>query len=316
MKGFLNEILRGLRACPKYLPAKYFYDETGDRLFQQIMSSPEYYLTRCEYEIFSLKTPAIADLLQSHLPLFDLVELGAGDCLKSRFLLKELVHRNLSFTFYPVDISANVIEQLTQTLPEAIPGLKLHGLNGEYLAMLEKARQLSDRPKVVLFLGANIGNLEKDQTGIFLAQIRATLKKGDLLCIGFDLKKDPDIILSAYNDKAGLTRAFNLNLLKRINREFEADFDLTAFKHFPVYDPVSGACRSFLISLKQQRVNMKTAGESFCFEPYEPVFMEISQKYSRDEILALALTSGFRPLTTFCDSKHWFGDAIWEVDDK
>lgn len=310
---FADDILQGLQALPKYLPSKYFYDETGDRLFQQIMHSPEYYLTRCEYEIFSLKAPEIAGLLLKRLPAFDLVELGAGDCLKSRFLLKELVRRRVAFTFYPVDISANMIGQLTQTLPAAIPGLKLQGLNGEYLDMLRQAEQLSGKPKVVLFLGSNIGNLEKAQAQEFLQKIQATLKQGDLLYIGFDLKKDPDVILSAYNDAGGLTRAFNLNLLRRINRELQADFDLTGFKHFPTYDPVSGTCRSFLVSLKKQEVHLKAAGERIPFEPYEPICMEISQKYIPEQMQDLAAANGFKPFTVFYDCKHWFGGAVWEV---
>ncbi len=314
MESFSDDILQGLRSTPKYLPPKYFYDEAGDRLFQQIMHSPEYYLTRCEYEIFSRKAPEIADLLQVNLSDFDLVELGAGNCYKSRFLLAELVRRRFPFTFYPVDISSNVIRQLNQTLPVEIPGLQLHGLNGEYLRMLERAQALSDRPKVVLFLGANIGNLPKDKTGEFLQKIHSVLNPGDLVCIGFDLKKDPDVILAAYNDAAGLTREFNLNLLRRINRELDADFDLAGFKHFPVYDPVNGACRSYLISLRQQQVHLKSSGEHIAFEPFEPVFMEVSQKYATEEIPMMAQSNGFQSLTIFYDDRNWFGDAVWRVE--
>ncbi|HYH55179.1 MAG TPA: L-histidine N(alpha)-methyltransferase, partial [Anseongella sp.] len=273
---------------------------------------PEYYLTGCEYEILSLQSGSVADTFMDHLKQFDLVELGAGDCFKSKFLLKELCRRSLDFTFFAVDISENSVEQLNLNLPREVPGLKLRGLNGEYLPMLKKAQELSRTPKAVLFLGSNIGNMEKGATLSFLEELRSLLHPGDLVLIGFDLKKDPHMILAAYNDKRGITRSFNLNLLERINRELQADFDTDEFTHFPVYDPLTGTCRSYLVSLSEQRVNLGVPGETVYFQENEPVCTEISQKYGREEIAALAGQAGFEPIAALYDRKRWFTDVVWK----
>lgn len=312
MKSFAEDILSGLKASPKHLPSKYFYDEKGDRIFQEIMHSPEYYLTNCEYEILSLQSRSIADIFLQHLPQFDLVELGAGDCFKSKFLLRELTGRRLDFTFFPVDISANSIRQLNRNLPTQVPGLKFHGLNGEYFSMLQKAQEISGRSKIVLFLGANVGNMEKKATEGFLRELKQLMRPGDLVFIGFDLKKDPHTILAAYNDQGGATRAFNFNLLTRINRDLQADFDISKFTHFPVYDPLSGTCKSYLVSLAEQKVNLRALGETICFKVNEPVWLEISQKYSVAEITELAEKTGFQEISELYDCRHWFSDIIWK----
>ncbi|HEY4063358.1 MAG TPA: L-histidine N(alpha)-methyltransferase [Puia sp.] len=308
---FYNEVINGLRAENKYLPSKYFYDEAGDKLFQQIMACPEYYPTRCEMEILQHQSGSMARLFNAPGSRFDLVELGPGDATKSWFLLGELLKIKAPFTYYPIDISSNVINWLENRLPASLEGLQMKGLNGEYLEKMEQVDTLSMNRKIVLFMGANIGNMTMQQATLFCRQLHDRMRPGDLLLIGFDLKKDPKTILDAYNDRQGITRAFNLNLLTRINRELDADFDPEQFGHYPVYDPGTGACKSYLVSGKTQRVHIGS-DKIVDFREHEPVYMEISQKYAMPEIDFMAIQSGFEPVETFYDGKKWFADVLWQ----
>lgn len=307
---FLTETLAGLEASPKFMHAKYFYDERGDAIFQQIMEMDEYYLTNAEMDVFSNQSRHIADLIKGNSP-FDLIELGAGDATKSIHLLRALVKENLEFSYLPVDISAHVISDLEHTLPKEFPKLDVIGLNGDYLDMLEKGAKLSSRRKVVLFMGANIGNMDLDTAEAFLLSLRKQLSKGDMLVIGFDLKKNPKQILAAYNDSKGITSAFNLNLLVRINRELGGDFELKNFEHYASYDPESGACKSYLISLKDQIVHVGPIAIGFAEN--EHIYMEISQKYAMEDIERLASRSGFQCQHNFFDSNRYFVDTVWTV---
>jgi L-histidine N-alpha-methyltransferase len=310
MNHFLTEVMDGLSQSPKTLNSKYFYDEKGDKLFQQIMDCPEYYPTDCELEIFKDRAQDLAITLKNGFNTFDLVELGAGDATKSSFLLKELVNTSVDFTYMPIDISSSMISYLETYLPKTIEKLEVKGLNGEYFEMLEKANTISSRKKVVLMLGGNIGNDTPENAIDFCRKISSCLQEGDLVLIGFDLKKNPATILAAYNDAAGYTRDFNLNLLTRINRELEANFNLDQFEHYPTYDPASGACKSYLISKSKQTVSI--ADREIQFEKDEFVYMEISQKYDVEQINMMADLSGFVPVKHFFDSKNWFLDAVWQ----
>ncbi len=307
---FYNDIMDGLRAENKYLSSKYFYDETGDKIFQQIMASPEYYPTRCEMEIMQQQSGEMASLFTNYSPLFDLVELGPGDATKSWFLLRELQKKHAAFTYYPIDISTNVISSLEDRLPVNLPGIRLHGLNGEYLDKMQQVKTFSANPKIVLFMGANIGNMSVPQATQFCRQLHDNMQPGDLVLIGFDLKKHPRTILDAYNDRQGFTRDFNLNLLTRMNRELDADFNRELFEHYPVYDPGTGACKSYLISRAEQEVHI--GDKTITFRENEAIFMEISQKYTLEETENMAAQSGFEPIHTFMDSKHWFADVLWQ----
>ena len=310
MNKFLEDVLSGLQSQPKQLQSKYFYDETGDILFQKIMQCEEYYLTNCEMEIFKEQTTELAETLQNGFTTFDLIELGAGDATKSSYLIRQLIQNKASFTYYPIDISSHVIEDLEQHLPQKIEGLNVVGLNGEYFEMLTKAYEVSANRKVVLFMGANIGNMAPGEALEFCKALRAHLAPDDLLLMGFDLKKHPHTIRAAYNDKAGFTRAFNLNLLKRINRELSADFVPENFEHYPSYDPSTGACKSYLVSLADQEVQI--GNEKLRFEKDEFIAMEISQKYTVQEVESMALSSGFEIERNFFDQKRWFMDSVWK----
>lgn len=308
---FRQDILLDLGSNPKKLSSKYFYDKIGDELFQKIMNMESYYLTNCELDIFKTKTAQIADFISPNNEPFDLIELGAGDAIKSSYLLQYLVDQGATFSFMPIDISGNILSVLKNKLNNSIPNLEIICLKGEYFEMIDQATTLSSRRKVVLFLGSNIGNMEYEQALQFCSELKNKLNAGDYLLIGFDLKKHPKTILQAYDDRTGITASFNLNLLKRINQELDADFDISQFEHYQTYDPSTGACRSYLISLINQQV---TIGEyQIPFYENEAIFMEISQKFSPEDIHDLARESGFVTVTELYDTKKWFMDAIWKV---
>lgn len=309
---FLNDVLTGLQSNPKHLSSKYFYDKTGDELFQKIMAMPEYYLTRCELDIFKNKTSELAEAIRFDDQPFDLIELGAGDAMKSTYLLKYLSEKRADFTYMPIDISGNILSVLENNLKDKLPEINIKTLEGEYFQMLKKAMKLSSRRKVILFLGGNIGNMTSNEAEKFCTSLHQLLNSEDIVLIGFDLKKNPFTVLNAYSDKSGITAEFNLNLLTRINRELGGNFDIEQFEHYESYDPITGACRSFLISLKNQQVKIEE--ETIDFAENEVIDMEVSQKFSKSDIEYLAEKSGFSITRNISDSKEWFIDSIWKVN--
>ena len=309
---FARDIRQGLTHSPKKLSSRYFYDERGDRLFQAIMDMPEYYLTNCEYEILTTYRARICAPVLRRQP-FEIVELGAGDGMKTRILLRHLLEMETDFCYRPIDISQNALNGLEKALRQEMPRLRVQPLQGEYFQVLKNLKESDLLPKLVLFLGANIGNLEREQAQNFLRQLRAALNPGDYLLIGFDLKKDPAVILNAYNDSAGITAEFNLNLLRRINRELNADFDLQAFKHWESYNPATGETKSYIVSTRAQTVCIGLIGLEVEFGAWEAIDVELSLKYSRSEIEALAQEAGFEPLETFSDARDYFVDSLWQA---
>jgi len=305
---FAEDVFEGLKVENKHLPSKYFYDAKGDELFQRIMHLDEYYLTRKELEIFQTHKNAILSSIQDGEP-FRIIELGAGDGLKTKILLKHFLEVGVDFTYSPVDISGNVLEILESNLKSEIPGLKIESFQGDYFDALAK---ISENPEkdIVFFLGSNVGNFGGDDAVGFLRKLQKFLKKDDLLFMGVDLKKDPSAILSAYNDKEGVTRAFNLNLLDRINSELDANFNKEQFLHYPYYNPQTGECRSYLISKVDQVVTIDD--EEIHFDAWEAIFMEISKKYDRRQLQKLADQAGFTPVESFYDSEKWFADVLWK----
>ncbi len=310
MSDFLEEVVEGLSANDKYLLSKYFYDDAGDLLFQQIMALDEYYLTRAEGEIFRNQAKAICDELPKD--KFRMAELGAGDGTKTRFLLQTALKENLDFSYFPIDISPHVLEILQRNLKNWLPDLKTEGIAAEYFKALNKLSNLGDQPLVVLFLGSNIGNFRRDNVDVFMSKLSQSLRKGDLLLLGVDLKKDPNKILAAYNDSKGITAAFNFNLLKRINRELGGDFNLNKFRHYNTYDPHTGECRSYLISLEKQDVHIGAVNRSFFLDAHEAIHTETSRKYSGQELRDLAARHQFKIRTEFQDEQGLFRDQIWE----
>ncbi|MTI22589.1 L-histidine N(alpha)-methyltransferase [Fulvivirga sp. RKSG066] len=305
---FAQDVIKGLSDTPKQLPSKYFYDEKGDKLFQKIMALDEYYLTNSEYEILDTYKSQLLSLFGSDVGKFNLVEFGAGDGYKTKVLLKHFLEKEARFKYVPIDISGNVLNILENSLKKELPDLKVEGIENDYFRALQQLENNGTR-NVVLFLGSNIGNFTGDQAFNFLKGLYDGLHRGDMVMIGFDLKKDPSVILKAYDDSEGVTRAFNFNLLDRINKELGANFDLDKFRHFPSYNPQTGTTESYLISTERQQVELQ--GQVIDFDPWESIHMEISQKYGMRDVSNLALQAGFTIAQNFYDKNSYYVDSVW-----
>ncbi len=308
---FAASVLEGLSADPKWLSSRYFYDDEGSRLFMEIMKLPEYYLTRAELEIFTDGSTKIYDAFADGKGSFDLVELGAGDGTKTAVLIEEFLKHSPDMRYSAIDISQEACDALSQKFRGKFPELNIEMLAGDYFKTLDSLSG-TNRRKVILFLGSNIGNFRHADSVKFFRSLRDVMKPDDMLFVGFDLQKDPRVIVNAYDDPKGVTAAFNLNLLTRINRELGGHFNIDDFSHYAVYRPIEGAARSFLMSRKKQTVRIDAFERSFDFGAWEPIFMEISQKYNYDMIAELASESGFDIAETFYDSRRYYCDSLWK----
>lgn len=308
---FAKDIHGGLTSSPRTLPSKYFYDKEGDRLFQSIMAMPEYYLTDSEFEIFDTQAGDILSEIAPYKRPFNLIELGAGDGSKTRVLLKHFTAAGVDFTYCPVDISPNILNELKKEVKKEFPDLTIELLAGDYFDLLDERIGKFEGRNVFLFLGSTIGNYDRDKAVEFLTKLRAGMRPEDQLLMGADLKKNPTTILDAYNDPHGITREFNMNLLRRINRELEADFQIDHWAHYPCYDPQTGEARSYLVSTRDQVVHMNKTGETYEFGAWEEIHVEISRKYNPDELDQLASETGFTRIRNFLDCKHYFVDTLW-----
>lgn len=307
---FAEEVFNGLTAFPKYLSSKYIYDTKGDELFQRIMAMPEYYLTNSEFAILeSFKNDITTHFSEGGKP-FNLIELGAGDGSKTKILLQELLQNKVSFRYMPIDISENALEILRKNIIQDLPQIDLFPVQGTYFESLEELCNMPEEKKVILFLGSNIGNLLHPQAVDFLVQIQELMSEDDILFIGFDQKKHPKLILDAYNDPAGITEAFNKNLLVRINRELGGNFDPDKFIHWEVYDPESGTAKSYLVSKQKQKVYLESLQTEVFFEPWETIHTEISQKYNSEVVQWLSEKAGLQITREYSDAQNYFKNYI------
>lgn len=284
---FEKDVISGLNAYPKHLSSKFIYDQKGDKLFQDIMAMPEYYLTECEYNILKNQSPIIAEKFNLK-EGFDLIELGAGDGKKTKLLLSHLSEIGANFTYLPVDISQNVLDELGSALENELPKVNFELLQGSYFQVLNQLSSYNKRQKVILVLGSNIGNLMHKDAIDFLKKIEENMSSEDLLFMGFDQKKHPQIILDAYNDPNGITEAFNKNLLERINKELDGNFQLDHFFHWETYDPETGTAKSYLVSQVDQNVKINKLDLDVSFKAWETIHTEISQKYDDETVEWLA----------------------------
>lgn len=308
---FEQHVQDGLTAFPKFLSSKYIYDDRGDQLFQQIMALPEYYLTNAEYNIIDQYKGELKSLFENQNG-FDLIELGAGDGKKTKVLLEELVQNNVDFTYKPIDISQHAIDELTNSLTTLLPDLDVQGEQGTYFKVLEKIATYNKRPKVIIVLGSNIGNLSHKEAIDFLNQIQHSMSSEDLLFMGFDQKKNPLTIQNAYADKTGVTQEFNRNLLHRLNKEMNADFDVNSFEHWEAYDPESGTAKSYLLATQECDVHIKKLDLKIHFNKWETIHTEISQKYDDLIVEWLANESGLEINQIFEDNNKLFKDYLFK----
>ena len=308
---FEKDVYKGLTDFPKHLSSQYFYDEIGDKLFQEIMNMPEYYLTDREFEILSDNTAEIAELFAQGNASFKLLELGAGDGKKTKILLKYLSENNYKFKYQPIDISQNALDGLEKSLQNELPQVSVETRQGTYFETLEEINAENGTKKIILFLGSNIGNLLHPQAIAFLKSVQELMQENDLLFVGFDIKKNPQTILDAYNDSSGITAAFNKNVLTRINRELDGNFGLEKFRHWEVYNPETGTAKSYLMAIEAQTVHLKKFDLYVNFKAWETIHTEISQKYDDRTIEWLADESGLEIVTQFSDAENQYKDYVF-----
>ena len=297
--AFEADVLRGLAASPKRLSPKYFYDDAGSLLFERITDVPEYYPTRCEMSILRENAGAIAALIR---PGAALVEFGAGAAKKARILLEAAPQ---IACYVPVDICGEMIEREAAELGPDVPALAVLPVTADFT----KSFELPDAAKaaaarVGFFPGSTIGNFEPHEAAAFLAHAARILGAGAVLIIGVDLIKSAEVLKAAYNDKAGVTAAFNLNLLQRINRELGGTFKLDTFEHHAVYNPERHRVEMHLASRERQKV--KVAGETIDFRAGETIHTENSYKYSVESLSALARGAGWLPAAAWTDVDKYF----------
>jgi dimethylhistidine N-methyltransferase len=293
------DILAGLLAEQKRIAPKYFYDERGSELFDEICALPEYYPTRTELRIMDAHAADIATLVG---PQASVIEFGAGSNLKVRQLLDALEE---PAAYVPVEISADYLAKQAEDLARDYPDVHIQPVFADFTQPFELPRHpVEPRRNLVFFPGSTIGNFSRDEAVDLMRVMRAEAKPDGALLIGVDLKKDPDIIRAAYNDSRGVTAEFNLNVLRRLNRELGAGFDLSKFRHEAVYDKAAGRIEMRLVSMENQVVPI--AGQAVPFERGEYIITEHSHKYSLDEFRALARTAGFVPCTSWTDERRLF----------
>ncbi|ARG96940.1 L-histidine N(alpha)-methyltransferase [Legionella micdadei] len=308
---FSHDVLIGFSKAHKEINSKYFYDEYGSELFNQITRHPDYYLTNCELEILDTYKNDLASSLKNE--KFNLIELGPGEGIKTRLLIDYFLADNLSFSYYTIDISKKYLNQIIEQFNNQLPHLETVALNADYLNGIKWLGSTSKNRNFVLFLGSSIGNFDINSTKEFLGMMRNFLHPGDYVLIGFDLLKNIDVLMRAYNDRDGITREFNLNLLRRMNYELGANFNTESFYHYGTYNVYLKRMESYLVSNKAQIVYIEALKKSFKFKEFEAIHVESSHKYTFSKVAKLARATGFEIVRNFTDSNQYFLDSLWRA---
>jgi dimethylhistidine N-methyltransferase len=303
------EVEQGLDSQPKRLPPKLFYDAEGSRLFEQITETPEYYPTRTERCIFQHFVPEMAAQAGSNLTL---VELGAGSARKTRLLIEAILRRQLRLDFYPIDVSQAALGDCVARLSGDFPHLSVEPILADYSRELPPLKDLPGR-KLVLFLGSTIGNFEPDAARAFLTRLGESLSPGDVLLVGFDMRKAAAILHAAYNDRQGVTERFNKNILARINRELGGQFDLDTFSHVAFWNRRMSRIEMHLESRKEQDVWIQDLGRAFHFARGERIHTENSYKFTKASIGGLMRRSGLHLEKTWTDPQGWFSEVLARI---
>jgi dimethylhistidine N-methyltransferase len=297
------DVQQTLTAPIKSLPCKYFYDQRGMALFEQICSLPEYYLTRVETAILKNRAAQIIERCPSDLSL---VELGSGSSTKSRFLIESCLARQQELTYYAIDISPGGLENGLRQVVQEYPQLRVVALVGEFADGLSYLSTQAGEPRLVAFLGSTVGNFTEDEIARFFTMLREELRPEDRLLLGVDLLKAPAVLEAAYDDSQGITAQFNLNILARINRELSADFDLAAFRHRAVLNRDRSRIEMHLVSVRDQRVKIGDLGLDIDFRRGESIHTENCYKYSPSRMESLLADHGFHVLCRFTDPHEQF----------
>ncbi len=306
-------VSEGLLSRPKWLPSWLFYDAAGSRLFDQITELPEYYVTRTERAILADRAEEIVRRAAGGEAL-RIVELGAGSCDKTRLLLRAAVDRQDTVIYEPVDVSASALTEAQERIEDEIPGVLVCPRVLDYTRDFSLEAPCPGERRLVLYIGSSIGNFEPDEAQRLLETVRAALFPGDALLLGVDMVKDRDTLLRAYDDAAGVTAAFNRNILARINRELGADFDPEAFRHRAVWNRWRSRIEMHLGNLLPQTVKIPALDLRLEFEAGETIHTENSYKYKPGQAEAMLRAAGFAPEETWTDEKGWFSVCLARAD--
>ena len=301
--NFGTEVRVGLIAFPKRLPCRFFYDREGSRFFETICELSEYYLTRAEQEILAERAGDVVSRFPNGTTL---IELGSGSAAKTRFLIERFLRRDGRLRYVPVDISRSMLEESARALLEEFAGLEISAVAGEYQEGLGTLQEDIRSPKLILWLGSNVGNLDRAEAAEFLHSVRERMAVPDRLLVGIDLRKDRRILEPAYDDAQGVTAQFNRNILARINRELDGQFDLRAFQHRALYNEGEGRIEMYLVSAISQTVRITALDLVIPFEAGETIHTENSYKYSLREIGELAAAAGLRVERQWLDTGSRF----------
>jgi dimethylhistidine N-methyltransferase len=301
--SFAEDVREGLSASPKRVPSKYFYDELGSTLFDAITLVPEYYLTRAETQILREWGWEIVRALGNPI---EFIELGSGSAVKTRILIEEALRVQRTLKYSAIDISGEALRASAQALVERYPALSVTAYAADYFSILGTGTLKRQGRVLAMFMGSNIGNYEPNDARGLLTGLAASLKPGDGLLLGTDLKKDPRILEQAYDDATGVTAAFNKNLLSRMNRELGANFDLREFTHVAQYDAEHGRVSSYLQCKRAQKVRIDRLDMTVPFARGERIHTESSYKYSMDDIAALAEQTGYALARSWTDKAERF----------
>ncbi|TVP87273.1 MAG: L-histidine N(alpha)-methyltransferase [Thioalkalivibrio sp.] len=294
---FRREVLTGLRERPRRIAPKFFYDERGSKLFDAITEAPEYYVTRTESEILQQRAEEIAEAVGTGGLL---LEPGGGSCAKVRILLQGLE----PCAYVPMDISRNHLRMAAEEVAADFPWLEVHAAHTDFTRRMEVPPTAPDGPRVAFFPGSSIGNFHPEQAVDFIAAVADLVGPGGHFLIGVDLRKEKALLEAAYDDAQGVTAAFNLNLLERINRELGGDFDLQYWRHRAVYNEVKGRVEMHLVSAREQSVRI--GEEVFDFDADETIHTENSYKYGLDEFEGLARRAGMKAVGVWTDQRGLF----------
>jgi dimethylhistidine N-methyltransferase len=304
---FGQEVAAGLRAVPKHLSAKFLYDEVGSALFEAITHLPEYYLTRAETEILREWGWEIVRVLDAPV---DFLELGSGSAIKTRILIEEALRVQRSLCYSPIDISGEALRASSQLLVDSYPELSIRAYAGDYFDVLGSSELKLERKTLAMFMGSNIGNYEPAQARRIVGLLASVLRPGDGLLLGTDLKKDRVTLERAYDDPAGVTAAFDRNVLARINRELGGDFSPRDFEHVVRYDEGRGCIDSYLEAKRDMRVTLAENGVYLTFSRGERIHVESSYKFSEEDVAALGAATGFRLRNTWHDRADAFSVSL------
>jgi L-histidine Nalpha-methyltransferase len=301
--NFAKDVLEGLSALPKKLLPLYFYDERGSKLFEEICRLPEYYITRTEHDILKAN---VSEIISCSGGTMSLVELGSGSSFKTRILIEALLARQGSLRYFPIDISESIVMESARRLLQDYPRLRISAHVAEFGVGVHRMALETFDQKMVLFLGSNLGNFDPSDARDFLFKLRRELGQQDYLLLGTDMQKDPAVLEAAYDDSQGVTAEFNLNLLRRINRELTGEFEVGDFSHVAFYNREKSRIEMHLRSNKTQDVHVGELQRSFSFVAGETIHTENSYKYSVDQVAEMSAEAGFKVVNRWLDDLGYF----------